>query len=109
MEPIHACTEELLKSIQSSDVYLRYREKELMLAGDPELKKQVNTLRTSGYQIYQKEDWFEEVDRLNERFAQLRKIPEVNAYLEAELDLCKLLQKLAAYVVGSLDIQIPEV
>ena len=41
-------------------------------------------------------------------FRSLRKIPEVNAYLDAELALCKLLQKIGRTVTEGIDMMIPE-
>lgn len=109
MGNVKTCAENLLNSIRNHDVYREYVERENMVSSNPKLKAEIDVLRRNSFLMYQKEDWFDEADRLNEQFAELRKVPEVNAYLEAEADLCKMIREIQAYVVTSLNIQIPEV
>lgn len=108
MRDIEVCMDALLGSIHKSNIYQKYLECEREISRDPQLKGQIDDLRSASYQMHQEEDWFEASDRLDEEFAELCKRPEVNAYLEAELDLCKLIQKVAARICGSLDIRIPQ-
>ena len=108
MRDIEVCVDALLDSIQKSNIYQRYLECETEISKDPGLKKQIDDLRAVSYQMHQKEDWFDASDRLEEQFAELQKIPQVNAYLEAELDLCKVIQKVTAKICGSLDLKIPQ-
>lgn len=108
MRDIEVCTDALLGSIQKSNIYQRYLECEREISKDPQLKEQVDDLRRSGYQMHQEEDWFKVSERLDEKYAELWKLPEVNAYLEAELDLCRMMQKTAARIYGGLDLKIPQ-
>lgn len=108
MGDIEVCMDALLGSIHKSNIYQKYLECEREISKNPQLKEQVDDLRTASYQMHQDEDWFEASDRLDKEFAELCKKPEVNAYLEAELDLCKMIQKVAARIYGSLDLKIPQ-
>lgn len=107
MRDLEVCTDALLECIHKSNIYQKYLECEREISKNPRLKEQVDDLRRDCYQMHQEEDWFEASERLDEKFAELRKKPEVNAYLEAELDLCKMIQKVAARIYGSLDLKIP--
>lgn len=109
MGEVESCVEALLKSIHKSSVYQNYLSCERVMELNPELKKQVDDLRMAAFQVHQGEDWFERSDDLNRQFAELRKKPDVNAYLEAELDLCKMIQKIIEAISDNLDIRIPEI
>ena len=54
-------------------------------------------------------DLFEAVDHFESKYRDLRRIPEVNAFLEAELSLCKRIQKVQDDLFEAVHISIPEV
>ena len=109
MREVEACLEALLDSIHRSDIYQNYLSCEKNLELNPEQKKKVDDLRTAAFLLHQEEDWFEKSDTLNEQFAELRKKPEVNAYLEAELAVCKMIQRITEQTCDNLEIRIPEI
>lgn len=108
MREIDECVDALLDCIHESSIYQNYLQCEKALSETPDLKKEVDDFRSVIYQMHQEEDWFDASERLEKQYAELRKKPEVNAYLEAELDLCKVIQRVTARICGSLDMQIPE-
>lgn len=108
MREIDECVNALLDCIHESSIYQNYLQCEKALSETPDLKKEVDDYRSVIYRMHQEEDWFDVSERLERQYAELRKKPEVNAYLEAELDLCKVIQRVAARICGSLDMQIPE-
>lgn len=48
-------------------------------------------------------------DEVENRYEKLRKVPEVNAYLEAELDVCRMLQQVQEQFRNGIDLNIPNV
>ena len=109
MREIDECVNTLLDCIHESSIYQNYLRCEKTLAENPDLKKEVDSYRSVIYQMHHEQDWFEASENLETQYAELRKKPEVNAYLDAEVDLCKVIQRVAARICGSLDIQIPGV
>lgn len=111
MDLIQAKTGELIDFIRRGKVYSRYREAEKVLAQKSELKAWMNEFRSRMYRMNNdgsEVDLFDEVDRVEQEYRDLRKIPEVNEYLEAELELCKLFKKVEMQINQELDFSIPK-
>lgn len=111
MEKIQDCTQALIAAMKGSQEYLTYLACEKKLSEDPQLKKQVDEFRIRNYQLMISDgiDHFEEVDRLANEYRDLRKKPVVNEYLEAELGICKMVQKVENLIHEQITIQVPEV
>lgn len=111
MKEVEQATQELIETIKGSRIYKEYREQENNLAANPELLARVDKFRGASFQLQTQanEDAnFDLTDYLRQENIELRKIPEVNAYLESELALCKLIQRTCRSIVGSLDFSVPE-
>lgn len=111
MGEINESIERLLAAIKTSEEYLEYRKQEELITANPELWERVNMLRANNFRMQNdksNEDLIERAERLGEEFAELRKIPEVNAYLDAELALCKVLQNVCRTLIEGIEIQVPE-
>ena len=50
---------------------------------------------------------FDVVEQMGKESAELRRHPEVNAYLDAELALCKMMQKICVKLAEGIDMDIP--
>lgn len=50
---------------------------------------------------------FRLADELSGEAAQLRRIPQVNAYLDAELALCRMLQRICRTLTEGIEMDIP--
>ena len=50
---------------------------------------------------------FEVVEQMGKESAELRRHPEVNAYLDAELALCKMMQRICIKLGEGIDIDVP--
>ncbi len=112
MDEITKYMELLMRAIKKSNEYHLYKQAEENLAKDPQLKKRVDEVNLTNFRIHtQLEDsqqLFQEIHALDTESKALRKIPQVNAYLQAELDLCKLLQYVSLEILGQMDIHVPE-
>lgn len=97
MDEIKKCIDELLAAVRSSEEYLTYKEQEEVLGRDPELMARVDQFRSSNFKLQNeanRDELFSVVEQLARESKELRKIPEVNAYLDAELALCKMMQRI---------------
>ena len=110
MNRIEELTEELLNAIKESDIYKDYLREQYKLQQDPELMERVDRYRTSNFRMQQdaSRDHFTLADQVSQELSELRKIPEVNAYLDSELAICRELQKVCRTLIGGVDIIVPE-
>jgi cell fate (sporulation/competence/biofilm development) regulator YlbF (YheA/YmcA/DUF963 family) len=76
----------------------------------PELKKRVDAFRGDNYRVQNEcgsDNLFDVVEQMGKESAELRRHPEVNAYLDAELALCKMMQKICVKLAEGIDMDIP--
>lgn len=112
MNKIQECVEKLLEVIREDSPYQRYLACEEMLKSNPELKKQIDEFRVAVFHMNNDDtqgDLYDITDEVENRYEKLRKVPEVNAYLEAELDVCRMLQQVQEQFRNGIDLNIPNV
>lgn len=78
---------------------------------DPELKSRVDDYRIRNYRLQQSEnvDLYDAVDSLERDSYALHKSEKANAYLEAELEVCKMVQKVQDCISEAIRIGVPEI
>ena len=111
MNAIKQKTRELIQLIKESDYYKDYEESREKVAAQPEIKWRVDNLRARTFRMYNESngiDLFEETDRIEREHRELRRIPEVNEFLEAEIELCRILKATEDTINMAIDVQIPE-
>ena len=112
MDEIRDEVDMLLDALLNTRVYREYRHQEDLLSEDPKLKERVLRFRADNFNLQnnaQGQDLFSVVGNLYQESRELRKNDQVNAYLDAELAMCKLLQKLARTIVEGLEIEVPDI
>ena len=112
MNPIEQKTHELIEIIKESSCYKTYEDSLQKVAKRPELKWRLDEYRARTFRLYNEMtgvDLFEETDRIEREHSELRRIPEVNEFLDAEIELCRILKETEARISMALDVQIPEV
>ena len=107
LDEIERSTWELLQEIRDSAVYRTYRLEEERLAADPALHERVRRFRGANFHLHQggsdvDMQWF------YQEMASLRKIQQVNVYLDAELALCRLVQKICRTITEGIEFDAPE-
>lgn len=105
------CVQELLSAIRMRDEYVEYKIQEGRLERNPELKKRVDQFRAANFRLQSgadKEELFQVAQRIEQESAELRKDAQVNAYLDAELALCRLMQGIYKSLTEGIEIQTPE-
>lgn len=111
MDEINMYISSLMDAVRRSDVYLEYKKQEAELDRDPELKARVLKFRGDNFRLQNeanKDELFQVSEQLNRESASLRQNLKVNAYLDAELALCRMLQHICRSVAEGIDIQIPD-
>lgn len=111
MESIDKAINILLEEIKKDAAYREYKQHEAILMSDPELLSRVDRFRAENFHMQNQEspeDQFQSMDRLIQESDELRKIPEANAFLEAELALCKLVQKISKDIVMGIQMHTPD-
>lgn len=110
MDDINKYMELLIQAIKESSEYRLYKQAEASLNEMPQLKIRVDDLNRANHRVHTEKDpqkLFQEIHELNEESKELRRIPQVNTYIQAELDLCKLLQYITLEINGGIDIHVP--
>ena len=110
-QQITECIDNLLAAVQSSQEYHEFIKIKEILEQDPELLSRVNAFRNSNFKLQNdanREDLFQATEQLNRESRELRRIPQVNAYLDAELALCKLMQGICKKLTSGIDLDIPD-
>ena len=101
----------LLNSIQKSDVYRTYKKQEAILEKNPELVSRVQHFRSDNFRLQNEErgNLLQDAEQLARESAELRRNPEVNAYLDAELALCRMMKQICKTLTDGIEIKVPEI
>ncbi|NSG81614.1 YlbF family regulator [Blautia schinkii] len=111
MDEISMDIEKLLDAVHRSSEYQEYQKQTAQLDKDPELKARVMRFRGDNFRLQSQanqDELFHAAEQLNQESASLRQNQRVNAYLDAELALCRLMQRICRTLVAGIDIQIPD-
>ena len=110
MEALDKNIKALLSQIRKTDVYREYKKQEEILSKNPELLERVDQFRADNFQLQNEagsENLFHVEEQLCRESAELRSNPEVNAFLDAELALCKMMQNICRELVEGIDVHMP--
>ena len=102
----------LLDSIKESEAYREFRKQEQNLNRDSELRERVDDFRKDNYRVQNecdRNELFHVAEQLARESAELRRNPEVNAYLDAELALCRMIQKICTKLADGIEFNTPNV
>ena len=111
MDKVTECLDALIEEMRESRAYQNYLWMEEKLEKDPDLKSWVDDYRIRNYRLQQSEnvDLYDAVDSLERDSYALRKSEKANAYLEAELEVCKMVQKVQDRISEEIRIGVPEI
>lgn len=105
-ERLNALTDAMRNTID----YQSYLKLEAELDKDKDLKKRVDEFRIRNFSLQKEEnvDLFDAVDDIDREFVELRKNPVVEEYLEAELSVCKMVQRVLSAIHHEVKIDVPQ-
>ncbi|MFR3768350.1 MAG: YlbF family regulator [Blautia sp.] len=110
MDGINRNIHMLIQSVKKSSVYKEYRFQEGILNQNPELAERVRQFRADNFRLQNEEDrsnMFHLAEVLSRESEELRRIPQVNAYLDAELALCRMMQRICRILTEGIEMDIP--
>lgn len=110
MDLINKNLQLLISVIKKSDTYKEYKKQEEIIGSNPELRERVDQFRGNNFKLQNeagKDNLFHVAELLARESAELRRVPEVNAYLDAELALCRMMQHICRELTEGIDIHTP--
>ena len=111
MNEIKDCIDALLAAVQNSEEYQEFMKYKALVEQDPGLMERVNAFRANNFRLQNeanRDELFRGTEQLNRESRELRRDPLVNAFLDAELALCKLVQKICRTLTEGINLDIPE-
>ncbi|MDO4803847.1 MAG: YlbF family regulator [Lachnospiraceae bacterium] len=112
MSSIEYSTKALVESVKNGSAYKRFRKCEEALVKYPGLSEKLDQLRADIYKMYdssENEELLARTEELQKMYREMHKIPEVNAYLDAETELCMQVRDIYRHIVGEIGIDPPAV
>lgn len=95
---------ERLKRTEEYRLYIRKKEK---VAEFPGLWEDINRYRKEYYMLQKSnEELFDKLDEFEKKYNKMCSNPVVSEYLEAELEVCKMMQEVYAQIADAIDLDI---
>lgn len=99
-------TKDFIEDIKQSDIYIEYQKAYAELERNPELLLKADTFRKEHFlrmKAMQQPVCFADVESVEKDYEEIAVYPEIKRFLEAELALCRLLQRIQEQFVVNLD------
>ena len=103
------CTQELTRAVSESPQMVRFRKVSDRIALAPEKKEQIDQFRMKVFLLQNSSNAFDRTDEMRELFhvrESLHRDPDIKEYLNAELDVCRMLQRICASILQVADVEI---
>lgn len=110
MSDIKTNIENLVDALKDSDEFRRYREACGQVSRFPEQEKRLREFRKRNYQFQNAEeqiDLFSESDKLMTEYQDLYGDPVSREFLEAEVAVCRIIQRVNRELIESLEFENP--
>jgi cell fate (sporulation/competence/biofilm development) regulator YlbF (YheA/YmcA/DUF963 family) len=103
---VEAKNEELIAAIKDSECYREYRRQLERVKQEPALKAQIDEFRRKNFELNMADETdLLRMTRFQEEYRDFRQNPLVDDFLAAELDFCRMIQRLEMHLVDALDFQ----
>ena len=109
MDKLEKAKGELLDAIRESEAYQRFEEARIEMEDYPDKKARVDCFRSHSYELSNSEDPLEppsKMEQLARDRLEVRQDPLCTRYLDAEMELCRMLQDICLSVISVIDLQI---
>ncbi len=103
---IDEALEGLIQAIWEGEEYQRYQKIRAKVHEQPELEQKIHAFRKKNYEVQNRANdraLYDQVDGLEREGIEFRKDPLVNEYLNAELGICRLFQRINWELVRKMD------
>lgn len=94
--------DEFIVKLKDTKVYREYEIQKNKIKEIPELKQRVDDFRRRNYELQTRnypENIYDEMERFQRDNEAFQDIPQVRDFLQAELALCRMIQKVTATIV----------
>lgn len=108
MSEVDNDTKQFIEAVKKSRTYQEYEKQKELLKQDPELKEKVDSYRKENFKLQNSVDdghLGERMEAFADRYADFIEMPKVSAFLDAELNLCRMLQDATNEIIGSLNFE----
>lgn len=106
MEKIDAQVKILAQCIRDSQTYRNYRVQVEKIEKQTGLLEQINEFRRKNFELQSvepSENMLDKIDAFNKEYESFRESPLVSDFLQAELDLCRLMQRIQMQLTEAID------
>lgn len=100
--------DQLIVQIKNSEEYTRYSREKERVKQQPWLKSRLDEFRRINFELQNTIDGEEQFDKLQEfelEYEEFQRDPLVSAFLDAENDLCRMIQNINFEIVDALDFE----
>ena len=107
-EQIRMAAKDYAAKIQQTDIYRTYCRERERIKQDPELYAKVNAYRQATFELQNNTDQdqlFDRMDAYEKEYENFRENPLVDAFLQAELAFCRMMQELNILILDHLDFE----
>ena len=106
MSSVDEGLEVLIESIKDSEVYTEYRRQLENVNSKPGLKERIDAYRKENYDMQNSPDLdLNAIEWFREAHMDFRQDPDVDAFLAAELDFCRMIQRMQFKLIDAIDFQ----
>ncbi|MDD2970638.1 MAG: YlbF family regulator [Lachnospiraceae bacterium] len=94
-----------VQRVKETDTYRNYILQRDKIDRQPDLKKKIDEFRKRNFELQNgddSEDLFDKIDAFQEESEKFREDPMVDAFLTAELEFCRMMQKVYTTISDSL-------
>lgn len=107
MKTIDKSVQEFIERLRQTEEWRLYEKKREAVGRCPGLREEINAYRKKNYMLQQSgEELFDRVDEFAREYEQFRSNPVVEEYLQAELAMCRLLQRVYTQIAEAIDLDI---
>lgn len=105
-EAVDACGVALAEALRQTRTYEQYERLLAQIRQEPELKERVDAYRMASFELQTDDDGTDTVSsisKLEQEYAQMLEQPLARRYLDSELELCRLIQRVFMGVLEDMD------
>lgn len=106
MNNIDSATDEFIAEILDTDVYKSFAQELAKVKSRPGLKAQIDNFRRRNHEMQMSADMdFNKLDRFEKEYEDFRSDPLVADFLAAEVDLCRMMQRINTRIVSGINFE----
>ena len=106
MNNIDSATDEFIAAILETDVYKSFAQELAKVKSQPGLKVQIDEFRRRNYEMQMSADMdFNKLGRFEKEYEDFRSNPLVADFLEAEVDLCRMIQRINTRITAGINFE----